>query len=61
MNILLIDDETCVTDAIKDSLDGFSPNKTYGKILNVDVANNFYDARKLLEAVSYKHLRAHET
>lgn len=49
MNILLIDDESCVTDAIKDNLSAFTPNRSYGRILNVDVANNFYGARELLD------------
>jgi len=50
MNILLIDDESGVTDAIKDNLTMFSPNRSYGRILKIDVANNFYDARELLDS-----------
>lgn len=48
MNILLIDDESIVTDSIKDSLEGFAPNRKYGRTLNIDVANNFFDARRFL-------------
>lgn len=49
MNILLIDDESSVTDAIKDNLDTLIPNKSYGRILKIDVAHNFYEARELLD------------
>ena len=48
MNILLIDDESAVTDAIKDVLKNFTPNKTYGRNLKIDVANDFYRARTFL-------------
>lgn len=49
MEILLIDDESIVTDSIEDSLEMFAPNRKYGRKLKIDKANNFFDARKLLE------------
>lgn len=48
MEILLIDDETIVTDSIEDSLETFTPNRKYGRNLKIDKANNFFEARKLL-------------
>lgn len=49
MNILLIDDESAVTDAIQDILKNFTPNKIYGRSLKIDAANDFYSARKFLD------------
>lgn len=49
MNVLLIDDESSITDAIQDRLSEFVPGKRFQCFCETDVANNFYYALDYLE------------
>lgn len=49
MKILLIDDKKEVTDAIKDGLQALATQKGYRGKLEIDAANDFYDALTYIE------------
>ena len=50
MRVLLIDDETRVTDAIKDRFEDVRPSKRRGFNIEIDVANNMYQAHQYLSS-----------
>lgn len=49
MKALIIDDDSIVTEAIKDAMESFVPGRKYGRNFDIDAAQNFFEARDCLE------------